>query len=290
MVIEVTPIDSIINDILYGRRKEDKNKRYGITIAIHSGARTGKSLTAVALIVGLLLRWTEIKGVITNSRRLFLDKLPVKKEYKHLEDINIIKQEEFMGYLIYTDEFRRLCDARMSTTYKNLLISNLLADTGKLSQIHVLTDQDSMGVDKRVRVNVDIIMIPEMNLKTGICKVRYFESYWDYWNTYSHPLKLKLWDKYFMYEFEPYYKYYDTEEKIGEFYLKFEAEDYFKSFNEWIHETGYIKHPSFKIKNSTLDLWEESTNIYISQKQKRALMEWMLYNTEYSIKGRVVDK
>ena len=269
-------MSSLLNDRL--------NRQYGITISIHNKHRTGKTLTALMLIVWYLLHRKHVKGVISNIK-LDLSFIDMDDKYVPLKDIKMIKEEEYMNYIIFTDEFRRLCDSNMSSSFRNKFISTLLADTGKSKQIHILTDQHGMAVHNRVRENADIIMYPEMRQNNKVCNVKIFEGYRDYFWIKGNGW-MKDWKVEFEYNASPYFKYYNTEEKVEDYLLTFTPEEYAEKFLGWLSRHKYDRHPDFLLKTSTLTLWKEQTGEYISNEQRSALMEWLRYNTELPITGR----
>jgi hypothetical protein len=278
-------MNQLLLDILVN---EQIKHRYGFTIGIHSPARTGKTLTSVMIALSILIRWKMIKGIITNINLFNLDKLEVNKPVIPLENIKMIKEEEYKNYIILTDEFKRIIDSRMSSSFANMFISNLLSDTGKQSQIHLLTDQNASAIDKRVRGNTDLILYPLVNLKTGLCVVKYFDMPNPYYTFFLEEAysRLHSWKKQFKFEFEPYYDYYDTEQKIDEYYLEFTPKEHGELFIQYLEEKKYINHPDFKIKQATISLWKQEKGIRITSEQKSGLMEWLLYNTDLNITGR----
>lgn len=258
--------------------------QYGITIGIHGKHRTGKTLTAIMLIVYYLLRRKNIKGVISNVE-LDLSAIDMKEKYTPMQDIRMLGKDEYKDYIVFTDEFRRFCDSRMSGSFKNLFISNLLSDTGKFKQVHILTDQDGGAVDKRIRLNADVVLHPIIDLKRGICRVKCFETYSNYFWIVANDW-LKDWKSEFVYEIEPYFKYFDTEQKIEDFYLTFKPEDYATQLSEWLKVQGLIDHPDFVLKASTILLWKEMTGAFISGEQRKALMEYLFYYSDLPMRGK----
>jgi len=256
-----------------------KETQFGRTIGIHNRARTGKTLTAIMLICYYLQRLDYLKGVISN---VVLDLKPIGLQDKYVEfkNIKMIKQAEFKNYIIFTDEFRRLCDARMSASFKNIFISNILADTGKFKQIHILTDQEASSIDKRIRVNADAVLRPDVNFKTGLCTVTiapnyrtYFEmDAYDVWGTKVLP--------FFKFPFREYYDLFDTEQKIDEYVLTFEPKDFTDMFIEWMHDKTYDKRKDIVINKAMLTLWKEEKGISITQTQLSALLQHMYLERE----------
>lgn len=260
--------------------------RYGITIAIHNGARKGKTLTAVALTLYYLFKFKDIKGVLSNVKLY-----DIPKPYIPLADMKQISDRDFENYIILTDEFRSIIDSRMSSSYKNLFISNILRDTGKFKQIHILTDQDANSIDRRVRGNTDYVLHPTINLDTLICNVKVFgnpeqnESAYDtYYRARAYGL-IDSWVDEFEYDMLPIFDHYNTGEKIEEYYITFTPEEYADEFIKWFKDKEYDKHNAFKIKKSTLVLWKQTEGVYISSEQMSALIEWLTYNTDYPIYG-----
>lgn len=263
----------------------DYEKRYGVTIGIHNGARTGKTLTAVMLSLYYMLKIKSLKGILSNVFFQNLDELGLDGVYHPLTDIKKISGDEYKDYIIVTDEFRSIIDSRMSGSFKNLFISNILRDTGKFRQIHLLTDQDANAIDRRVRVNTDIVLHPQVNLKSKLCRVKIFEGYDNYYYCRAYGM-ITEWDIWFEFPIMDYARFYDTEQKIGEYYLTFKPDEYAEQFLTWIRKHEYDKHPDFTIKNATVNLWKETEGIYINDTQKSALLEWLLYNCGYPVYGR----
>ncbi len=259
------------------KRHFDSNKRaYGVTIGIHAPHRTGKTLTAVALCIYYLFNLSYIKGIISNTN-IFLNNLKtdLSDRFIPLQDIKIIKDNEYKSYIIFTDEIRRLVDSRMSTSFRNKFISNLLADTGKFRQIHIFTDQDGSAVDRRVRLNTDAVLYPIMDKQRKICRVKSFPNYSTYF-WYERNGIINDWKIEFYFQYEPYFNLYNTEQKIEDYIIKFTPQDYALDFIDWIKKMGYHKlGDDFKITKSTLILWKETEGIEIGHAQLSALYEFI---------------
>lgn len=255
--------------------REEKKKRdfkpYGITVGIHQGARKGKTLTAIMLSYYYLSILPHLKGVISNVT--YTDE---SINYVPLEDIKMIGADEYRSYIIFTDEFRRLCDSRMSSSFKNMFISNILSDTGKFRQIHILTDQDPNSVDRRIRINADCVMHPIMNFNTGICTVKMFPTYNEYFKARVYDM-VETYPSEFKFEFIKYFDYYDTEQKIGEYRLTFTPDDYWIMFRMWLHKMKYDSIEELKIDLGLLKLWKETDDSasYITNNQLSALLKYI---------------
>jgi len=275
-------------DLTEGIDKRFDEYHEGITIAIHNKKRSGKTITCIKLALHYLSELDWIKGVITNVRMNFDMIEGLEKKVLPLENIKYISGDEWRWYLLVTDEFRRICDSRMSSSFKNRFISTLLADTGKLGQIHLLTDQDWHAVDRRVRLNVDYILFPRIirKEKTKLCEVSIFDGYKQFRSVLSFPEVFEEWEDRFYYPIEPYYQFYDTTQHIEDYIIKFEPEEYSEKFHKWLDKTKYIEHPDFKLKIATLKLWKRETGEYISNEEISGLMEWLRYNTDLPMKGR----
>jgi len=271
-----------INDIekylsRIGQTREES--QYGRTLGIHSPKRTGKTLLGVALIIYYLETLDYVKGVISNVV-LNLERIGRYNDYIPLKNIKNIKREEYKNYILFTDEFRRLIDSRMSSSFKNRFISNILSDTGKFKQIHILTDQEASSIDKRIRVNADAVLRPDVNFKTGLCTVTiapnyrtYFEmDAYDVWGTKVLP--------FFKFPFREYYDLFDTEQKIDEYVLTFEPKDFTDMFIEWMHDKTYDKRKDIVINKAMLTLWKEEKGISITQTQLSALLQHMYLERE----------
>lgn len=215
-----------------------------------------------------------------------------------MSNIKNIKQDEYKNYLIITDEFRRLIDARMSGSFKNRFISNLLADTGKFKQLHILTDQEASSVDKRIRRNADGVLVPKMDFKSGYCTVTVLPNYDTYFRLDAYGLLDSVTpDEYpqFQFEFRKYYKFFDTEQPIDDYFITFEPKDYVESLLEWMKTKGYNKRDDISISKGLLVLWKEQTGIEITNEQLSALMVYMYLecpelNVDYRGKKKNVSK
>lgn len=260
----------------------------GITLAIHNKKRSGKTITCIKMTLHYLSELEWLRGVITNVRMDFSSIEKLEKKVVPLQDIKYISEEEWKYYLLVTDEFRRICDSRMSSSFKNRFISTLLADTGKLGQIHLLTDQDWHAVDRRVRLNVDYILFPRIlrKAKKKVCEVSIFDSYKQFRSVLAFSEVFEEWEDRFYYPIEPYYKFYDTTQHIADYVIRFTPKDYAEKFQNWLDENEYIKHPDFKLKIATLKLWKRETGEFISNEEISGLMEWLRYNTDLPMKGR----
>ena len=278
---------NIIKEKIEGFRDakfEDDKDRYGITIGIHSPARTGKTLTAVTLSVWWLLDNPFIKGIISNVG-LNLKPLNLQDKVKPLSDIKKISGDEYLDYIILTDEFRSIIDSRMSSSFRNMFVSNILRDTGKSRQIHILTDQEGSSIDKRVRRNTDLVLVPRVDRKKDVCIVKMFDSYEQYFLVDAYR-EINEWKIQFQFKISDWGIYYDTFQKIPVTLITWEPPEYGERFISWTEKTGYDNHPDFFVKTATLNLWKEETGEYISDSQKTALMEWLRYNTDLPMSGR----
>lgn len=271
MALQTSDVEVYLSKI--GQQKNERG--YGRTIGIHSPARTGKTLLAVFLVIYYLERLDYLKGVISNVV-LNLESIGRFDDYLPLKNIKNIKKEEYKNYIILTDEFRRLIDARMSGSFKNRFISNLLADTGKFRQVHILTDQEASSIDKRIRRNADAILVPAVNFQTGLCRVITLPNYDSYFRLDAYGLL----DSYndpkteFSFEFRKYYRFFDTEQPIDEYVITFEPEDYLELLLEWMKSKGYDKR-QIPISKGLLVLWKEQTGVEITSEQLSALMVYL---------------
>lgn len=291
MVLSTFDVEKYLSKI--GQTKEEG--QFGRTIGIHSPARTGKTLLAVFLTIYYLERLDYLKGVISNVV-LNLEKIGRFNDYIPLKNIKNIKKEEYKNYIILTDEFRRLIDARMSGSFKNRFISNILADTGKFRQIHLLTDQEASSIDKRIRRNADAVLVPNVNFRTGMCKVINLPNYDTYFrmdaygslDNYNNP------DAEFEFEFRKYYGFFDTEQPIEDYVITFEPEDYMDLLLEWMKSKNYDKR-EIPISKGLLILWKEQAGIDITSEQLSALMVYMYLehpelNVDYRGKKKIESK
>ena len=210
---------------------------------------------------------------------------PKPDYFKPLTELKNIGDLEYQNYIIVTDEFRGIIDSRMSGSFKNRFISNILRDTGKDKQIHILTDQDGNAIDRRVRNNTNIVLRPLLNLKTGKCVVKIFDNYDQYYYVRGFDA-FDDWDIEFSFEAKDYWGYYNTEQKIEDYFITFKPEENFDKLRVWMMEENIMKHSDFTITKGLLTYWQETTGEYLSDTQKSALMEYIKYKTELPIFGR----
>ena len=263
---------------------EVHEQQYGKTIAIHSPKRTGKTLTMVFLILhymDLLGDW--IKGVIGNVD-VYVD------GFRPMTDIKMISNDEYKNYIIATDEFRGLCDSRMSSSFKNLFISNILRDTGKFKQIHILTDQDSHSIDRRIRVNADAVLKPQVDRNTGLCTVKVCPNY----RTFFYLEGMDLWDEwdseFYIEDYPSLFKYYNTEQKLADYVLTFTPEDFYEDFIKWFEEKEYDEQENIPVTSATLKYWKQDVGVPITTEQITALLEYMLRESDLNVKKRGVKR
>jgi len=278
-----------INDIekylsRIGQTREES--QYGRTLGIHSPKRTGKTLLGVALIIYYLETLDYVKGVISNVV-LNLERIGRYNDYIPLKNIKNIKREEYKNYILFTDEFRRLIDSRMSSSFKNRFISNILSDTGKFKQIHILTDQEASSVDKRIRKNADAVLVPQVNFETGRCDVKILKSYRHYFELDAYDIMDQYHEVEWSFPFRKYYNFYDTEQPIDEYLITFEPKDYLDMFVGWMKEKNYYDRKDITISKGLLTLWKEQTGVEISGEQVSALLVYMqLECQEFDVRGR----
>ena len=278
-----------INDIekylsRIGQTREES--QYGRTLGIHSPKRTGKTLLGVALIIYYLETLDYVKGVISNVV-LNLERIGRYNDYIPLKNIKNIKREEYKNYILFTDEFRRLIDSRMSSSFKNRFISNILSDTGKFKQIHILTDQEASSIDKRIRKNADAVLVPQVNFETGRCDVKILKSYRHYFELDAYDIMDQYHEVEWSFPFRKYYNFYDTEQPIDEYLITFEPKDYLDMFVGWMKEKNYYDRKDITISKGLLTLWKEQTGVEISGEQVSALLVYMqLECQEFDVRGR----
>jgi hypothetical protein len=284
-MLGVNNIDNYIKESITDNGRKVEENQYGRTIGIHAPARTGKTLTAIVLIIYYMTKLSYIKGVISNVKLKNLDKLGFEGRYIPLQNIKEIKKEEYKDYIILTDEIRRLLDSRMSGTFKNRFISNILADTGKFRQIHILTDQQASAVDKRIRGNSDAVLYPSMNFENGICTVKVVSSYIKFFEMEAY----ELWNQYdvgFKFPFREYYDYYDTEQPIEDYVITFEPKDFCEEFLMWMKKHNYDRINNLVIGKPILTLWKEEDGIQVTESQLSALLQYMMLETDLNVRGR----
>lgn len=106
----------------------------------------------------------------------------------------------------FFDEFWLWCDSRMSMSQKNKSISGIALKSRKRNMDIYYTAQNLSRIEKRIRNITDVILIPEINEKTGIMTVEVCEP--------NEKFKLVL--RKFKIYILPFLKMYDTKEEIQE--------------------------------------------------------------------------
>lgn len=261
---------------------DSTEQQFGKIIGIHAPKRKGKTLTKIMCVNYFLDALPYMKGVICNINLTMPE--PYTNKYIPMKDIKMMGMDEYRKHIIAVDELGHMMDSRMSTSFRNMFVSNLVADTGKFEQIFVYTAQDANQIDRRIRNNVDRIFRPSINFQTGLMTVKVIENYQTYfkidafddWNSY---------DIEFYFPFRQYYSWYNTKEKVEEYIITFEPSDYLELFMKWWEEKGYHEQ-GIMITKATLDLWKETNPIQINKGQISALMEHMLRETDLPMYSR----
>jgi len=248
--------------VLFGRPK------YGETFAIHNPKRFGKTLTAVFIIIRRLRTEPDIAGVVSNIW-LNLKSIGMQHKYHFLEDIETIKKLKGK-YILFIDEIRRYVDSRMSISLKNRFISNLLADLGKQRVDFYYTDQDALAADKRIRLNVDYVLAPFYAPHSKWCSVYIFDSIQRMIDFLEFGMGRPLW-RYAFYA-PPYFKYFDTEQKIEDYMARFKVEEYVNQYLRWKSKNGY---EDAKTDYQMLNLWCATEGISLSATEKSAMLKFM---------------
>jgi hypothetical protein len=257
----------------------DAERKYGRTIAIHAPKRKGKTLTMVMLILHYLELLPYIEGVVSNLNLKLPS--PYDKMCRPITDLKFIP--EYQTHILALDELRNIIDSRMSSSFRNIFISNILKDTGKLEQIFLYTDQDSMSIDKRVRLNVDAVLRPSINFKTGLMTVKTMKNYRHYWEIEAYSA-WKLHKDEFYFPFRQYYDYYDHKQKIEEYFIGFTPKEHYDLFISWFNKRGYTEE--IKITMGTLKLFKTmNPELYLTNDQLSGLMEFMKRETDHNIRG-----
>lgn len=259
-----------------------EEEQFGKIIGIHAPKRRGKTLTAIMCIGYFLESFDFIKGVISNLN------LTMPSNYKKpslpLTTLKQLSSDEYRKHLINIDEIGHVQDSRMSSSFRNLFVTNILADIGKFEQILIYTSQDANQIDRRIRKNVDVIFRPSISFKTGMMKVKVIRDY----DTYFRIDAFNQWRQYdveFFFPFRQFYTWYDTKQKIEEYYITFEPKEYLEMFNKWWLDNKYNEQ-DIKITNGTISLWKETQGIFITQSQMKSLIEYMLRHTDLPLYRR----
>jgi hypothetical protein len=121
---------SLPNEIIeqIDEQNTQSEREYGRTIGIHAPKRKGKTLTMVMLMMHYLESLSYIKGVVSNLNLTLPP--PYDRVCKPITDLKRIS--DYSSYILALDELRNIIDSRMSSSFKNIFISNILKDTGKL--------------------------------------------------------------------------------------------------------------------------------------------------------------
>lgn len=251
---------------LYQEQKFYPIEIYGDITAIVGPKRCGKSLTATALIK----RWLEVRRYRKVLSNMFFDfsSVGLENKFMALDDVDEIKKLKGRNVL-FIDEMRRFVDSRMSSSMKNRLISNLLADTGKQKIDFIYTDQDYWAVDKRVRLNVDMILVPFYDILTGICYVRAFNSEAQYEDITFRDVMSSV-PICFQFRGRPFFKFFNTEQKIEDYYLKFKPDNFLYDYLEWAKKQEIKKNRLKWIK-----LWNSLTGIGLGSDECSSLFNYI---------------
>lgn len=247
---------------------------YGECLCITAPARQGKTLTLVKIIVQRLLDDVEgkIQHVVSN---IPLDLRPIGMQEKvvYLEDIDVLREipPKQKVRIIGIDEMRRLTDSRCSMGQKNRLVSNLFADAYKQRTDLYYTDQDAFAVDKRVRLNVNYVIFPMFDERTGWCMNYDFRSL----KAYDEFVNFGYGKPFYQWGFwaPSYYQFFDTEHHVGEFHIKFHPERFSPDFLEWRTKEA---HEDRKINSSLIAYWDKTQAIGLDPSERSCLLEHLV--------------
>lgn len=257
---------------------------FGDTIAIHGPKRTGKTLLTVFIIVERLKESLEVYGdyidaVLTNIS-LDLSSIGMQDKYVPFTDIEQVK--ELRNGILFIDEIRRLADSYMTQSQQSRLTSNLLADTGKQVDDFYYTDQSMNGPPNRIRVNVDYVMSPVYDPYTtwvqggppGVVKVYVFDSL-NSFNLFFNPQFPGMPMSKPIYQFAfyapPFFKFYNTGQKIEDYRFKFHTGPYIEQFIDWRAKTW----PNTPYSKKLLKLWNTEQGKDLSTDEREAVLTTM---------------
>jgi len=158
----------------------------------------------------------------------------MEDKFTYFDDVDLLRTPPPKGMhrIVFIDEMRRLTDSRMSQGQKNRLVSNLFSDVFKLRNDLYYTDQDAWAVDKRVRLNVNYVIYPMFDEKSGWCTNYFFKGL----REYEDFVQFAMGEPFYVYAFyaPPYYKFFDTEFHVEDFYMKFHPERFVDEFVKWL--------------------------------------------------------
>jgi len=252
---------------------------YGDTVAIVGPKRTGKTLTATFLIRNRIAN--EPKSYLISNIAYNMELLGAEDRYIALDDVESISDlSDLHGrFILFIDELRRYADARFSQSKLSRFVSNLLADTGKQKVDFYYTDQDYGAVDKRVRLNVDVIVEPRYYEDNHMCimlfwddenKYKLFKNGYESWN--PPMFNAGFWAPSF-------FKLFDTGQKIEDYEHKFKVRDHTLKISGWFDQ--YNK----SYEKELMNLYCESEGVPLGSSEKDSILSFMKYFDPYDWLG-----
>jgi len=168
-------------------------------IAIIGDLGSGKTLT---LTFFALMYYVSNRTVYANYHLAF--------PHVYVSDINMLNEIRYGGF--FGDELWLWIDSRASSSARNRFVSMILAKSRKRKLDIFYTTQIFRQIDLRIRRLTDIIIIPNFDRTTNVCKVEVF-------NKAGERIKR------FSYRGDLLFNLYDTEEEITQeidynFYIK----------------------------------------------------------------------
>jgi hypothetical protein len=113
--------------------------------------------------------------------------------------------------------------------------------------------------------------------------VKTMRSYRQYWEIEAYTA-WNLHKDEFYFPFRQYYDYYDTEQKIEEYYIGFTPEEHYEIFMGWFDERNYTDE--IQVTMSTLKLFKSmNPELYLTNDQLSGLMEYMRRETDLNVRG-----
>lgn len=183
--------------------------------------------------------------------------------------------------MLMLDDFWQWLDSRCSSSQKNIVFSNTMAKARKMgkTQLDVLiTSQDFWAVDRRLRLNCDILVKPTVVNKkwcyvVGLDAQDYIQNMVTVVHEYYYPY-YKIWN------------YYDTREKIKSAY-ETDLEDKFErvsalgiSCMAWLGE-----HNVDKITKSVIRLWSYDKRVFLDDKMIEDIYAYVKFYSKYQTLG-----
>lgn len=231
----------------------------GLCMGVHAPWGSGKTLTLTFIAV----ERNALEGIpiVANFE------LTKVNPFMFMNDVEIIKEMEYAS--LFLDEIRRYIDSYMSTGMKTRFISNLVADLGKQSCDFYFSDQHYNAAPPRVKVNLNMVAMPEYDEDSQWVTVYLFHSLDDF--VYMNPFF------YFGFYAPDYWDYYNTREKIEDYKLKFKAKRYANQFLKWALTEDWVR-PKKTLTKDILNYWNETEGVELSRGELGAVYIYLKHS------------